>query len=59
MTWRLISYLRGVDATPATRRELIDAAVLMLVGAVVLALAAWIEATLTRRIARMLVDTPP
>ncbi|MDY6819325.1 MAG: stage II sporulation protein M [Halobacteriales archaeon] len=55
ISWRLIAYLRGADSTPITRGELRDALVLTLLSVVAIAVAAWIEATLTREIARLLV----
>lgn len=57
-TWRLVSYLRGADDTPVTRQEILEAVVLIVGAVLVIALAAWIEATLTRRIARLLVGDP-
>lgn len=57
-TWRLVSYLRGVDDAPITRQELGEAAAIIAVGVVVLALAAWVEANLTLRIARAITGEP-
>jgi len=54
VTWRLVAYLRGVDDRPLTRPEAVEAVAILLVGVAVLALAAWIEATLTLPIARAL-----
>lgn len=55
VTWRLVSYLRGVDEQPITRREAIEAVALVLVSVLAIAVAAWIEATLTVDIARAVV----
>lgn len=54
VTRRLIAHLRGVDDRPLTRREAGEAVALLLIGVAVVALAAWIEATLTLPIARAL-----
>lgn len=58
-TWRLVSYLRGVDETTITRQEVVDVAALVVVGVLLTALAAWVEATLTERVARLLVGDLP
>lgn len=52
ISWRLASYLRGVDARPLTRREAIETAALLLASVAAIAVAAWIEAALTVEIAR-------
>lgn len=59
VTWRLVSYLRGLDDHPISRGEVIEATLLTLVAVVVLAVAAWIEATLTTEIARAIVGGKP
>lgn len=55
VTWRLVSYLRGADDTPITRREAAEAAALAFLAVLALLVAAWIEATLTVEVARALV----
>lgn len=55
VTHRFVDYLRGVDETPITRQELFEIAVLIVAAALAIAVAAWIEAELTLRIARALV----
>lgn len=53
ISWRLIGYLRDIYSTPITRRELQEALVLIIISVVAIAVAAWIEATLTVEIVRM------
>lgn len=56
VTWRLVSYLRGVQERPLTRAELLEAVSLLGVSVIVLAVAAWVEATLTVDVAEALLD---
>lgn len=58
VAWRVVGYLRGVDDRPVTRTEVVEAVALAVVSVLALALAAWIEATLTLDIARALVGEP-
>lgn len=55
VTHRLVNYLRGVDDVAITRQELFEIAVLLVVAAVAIVVAAWIEVELTRSIARAVV----
>lgn len=52
LTWRLVSYLRRVDDHPPSRRELGEAVAVFVVAVVLLAGAAWIEASVTPAIGR-------
>ena len=52
VTRRLVDYLRGIDDAAITRQELFEIAVLLVVAAVAIVVAAWIEVNLTRSIAR-------
>lgn len=52
LTWRLVAYLRGIDDHPATRRELGEAVVLLVVAVALLVVAAFVEANVTPGIGR-------
>lgn len=52
VTWRLVSYLRGADDRPPTHRELGEAAALVVVAVLLLAVAAFIEANVTPAVGR-------
>lgn len=56
VTHRLVDYLRGIDETAITKQELFEVAVMLVVAAVGIVVAAWIEATLTEPIAEMILD---
>jgi uncharacterized membrane protein SpoIIM required for sporulation len=55
VTHRFMNYLRRIDETPITRQELFEIGTLLVLAAVGIAVAAWIEATLTEPIAKALV----
>jgi len=55
VTHRFVNYLRGIDETPITGQELFEIAVLLVVAALAIVVAAWIEAEITLALAEYLV----
>lgn len=55
VTHRFVNYLRGVDDRAITKQELFEILVLVVVAALAIVIAAWIEVNLTTAIARAVV----